>query len=51
MDLLEGNLNDTIKGWYYPNKFRVIHKLIRNEISNGNLLVDVGTGLHCFPSN
>jgi hypothetical protein len=48
MDLLEGNLNDPIKHWYYLHKFRVIHNLIQNEISTANLLVDVGAGSALF---
>jgi hypothetical protein len=48
MDLLEGNLNDPIKHWYYSHKFRVIHNMIRNEISTANLLIDVGAGSALF---
>jgi hypothetical protein len=48
MDLLEGNLNDPIKHWYYSHKFRVIHDLIRNELLIANQLVDVGAGSALF---
>jgi 2-polyprenyl-3-methyl-5-hydroxy-6-metoxy-1,4-benzoquinol methylase len=48
MDLLEGNLVNPIKHWYYKHKFRVIHDLIRDEISTAKLLVDVGAGSALF---
>jgi hypothetical protein len=48
MDLLEGNLMDPIKHWYYSHKFRVIRNLIQHEISSANLLVDVGAGSALF---
>lgn len=48
MDLLEGNLNDPIKHWYYSHKFRVIHNFIRHEILSANLLMDVGAGSALF---
>jgi hypothetical protein len=48
MDLLEGNLDNPIKHWYYKHKFRAIHDLIRDEISTAKLLVDVGAGSALF---
>jgi len=48
MDLLEGNLVDPIKHWYYKHKFRVIHHMIRKEVSSANLLIDVGAGSALF---
>ena len=48
MDLLESNLVDPIKHWYYEHKFRFIHRLIRCELSDANLLVDVGAGSAIF---
>ena len=49
MDLLDGNINEPIKHWYYKHKFQFIHGLIRSEISTANLLVDVGAGTALFP--
>jgi hypothetical protein len=48
MDLLEGNLVNPIKHWYYKHKFRVIHDLIKDEISTAKLLADVGAGSALF---
>jgi hypothetical protein len=48
MDLLEGNLADPINHWYYKHKFRAIQRLIGNEISTANVLLDVGAGSALF---
>ena len=48
MDLLESNLVDPLKHWYYEHKFRFIHRLVRCELSDANLLVDVGAGSAIF---
>lgn len=48
MDLIEGNLSDPIRHWYYTHKFRVIHKSIQNQILTANQLIDVGAGSAIF---
>jgi 2-polyprenyl-3-methyl-5-hydroxy-6-metoxy-1,4-benzoquinol methylase len=48
MDLLENGISNPIDHWYYEHKFRFIHRLIQCELSNKNLLVDVGAGSAIF---
>ena len=48
MDIIEGNLIDPIKHWYYTHKFRFIYNLIRNDILTANQILDVGAGSAVF---
>ena len=48
MDLIEGNLINPIKHWYYAHKFRMICKFIQNQITTASQLMDVGAGSALF---
>jgi hypothetical protein len=48
MDLLEGDLSNPIDHWYYAHKFRVIEKLIGDDLISPTHLIDVGAGSALF---
>jgi hypothetical protein len=48
MDLIEPQIQNPLRHWYYAHKFRVLKKLIQNQIGETKLLVDVGAGSALF---
>lgn len=48
MDLIETQLKDPIKHWYYKHKFSAIEKSISGDVQNATVLVDVGAGSALF---
>ena len=48
MDLIETQLKDPIKHWYYRHKFSAIKTSISRDVQNAKVLVDVGAGSALF---
>jgi hypothetical protein len=48
MDLIETQMKEPIKHWYYAHKYNSIRELILSDLVKANVLIDVGAGSALF---